>query len=136
MNRARTILSQAIEEWVRDPDSDVVYAEEIDGRLAVRMTQTVREATTVWFSVGQRSLIAEAYVLPELPRAEAAHRLALIRNHDSFRVAFALDREEALVLRARLPLERVTAEELSFVLAEIYQTIEASFRPLLRENNP
>ena len=50
--------------WVADPDSDVVYAEKVEGRLAVRMRQQVREATTVWFWVGDRSLIAEAYVIP------------------------------------------------------------------------
>lgn len=135
MAEARTILLRSIEEWINDPASDVVYAEEVEGRFAVRMRQTVREATTVWFTVGQRSLVAEAYVLPALEGPERAHRLALIRNYNSFRVNFALDTEEAIVLRARIPNERVTAEELSYVLAEIYQTIEVSFRPLLRENN-
>ncbi|MGH8957765.1 MAG: hypothetical protein ACRDVK_03725 [Acidimicrobiia bacterium] len=130
----RTILWRSIDEWVNDPSSDVVYAEEVEGRVAVRMRQTVREATTVWFTLGQRSLVAEAYVLPALERPERAHRLALIRNYGSFRVNFALDSEDALVLRARIRNELVTAEELSYVLAEIYQTIEVSFRPLLREN--
>ena len=133
---ARSILLRSIADWVNDPDSDVVYAEEVEGRFAVRMRQAVREATTVWFTVGQRSLVAEAYVLPALENPERAHRLALVRNHTSFRVNFALDPEEAIVLRARIPIERVTAEELSYVLAEIYQTIELSFRSLLRENNP
>lgn len=133
---ARSILERSIADWVNDPASDVVYAEEVEGRFAVRMRQTIRDATTVWFTVGQRSLTAEAYVIPALEHPGGAHRLALIRNHKSFRVNFALDTEEALVLRARIPIERVTAEELSYVLAEIYQTIEISFRSLLRENNP
>jgi hypothetical protein len=134
--QARDILLRSIDQWVTDPSSDVVYAEEVEGRFAVRMRQTVREATTVWFSVGQRSLLAEAYVVPALEHPHGAHRLALIRNHSSFRANFALDSEGALVLRARVPIERVTAEELSYVLAEIYQAVEASFRLLLRENNP
>ncbi len=92
--------------WVADPDSDVVYAEKVEGRLAVRMRQQVREATTVWFWVGDRSLIAEAYVIPAPASAEAAYRQALVRNGRSFRVNFALDHEGALVLRARMPLER------------------------------
>jgi hypothetical protein len=110
MARARAILKRSIAEWVEDPGSDVVYAEEVEGRYAVRMRQTVRDATTVWFTVGQRSLTAEAYVLPHLEHPEGAHRLALFR--------------------------KVSAEELSYVLAEIYQTIELSFRSLLRENTP
>jgi hypothetical protein len=125
------LLAQVVDSWVADPDSDVVYAEKVDGRLAVRMRQQVREATTVWFWVGDRSLIAEAYVIPAPAEAELAYRQALVRNGRSFRVNFALDHEGALVLRARIPLERVTAIELSYLIAEIYDTIETSFRSLV-----
>ena len=128
--QAAALLTQVIDSWVADPDSDVVYAEKVEGRLAVRMRQEVREATTVWFWVGDRSLIAEAYVIPAPAEAEVAYRQALVRNGRSFRVNFALDHEGALVLRARIPLERVNANELSYLLAEIYETIEISFRSL------
>lgn len=128
--QAAALLAQVIDSWVADPDSDVVYAEKVEGRLAVRMRQEVREATTVWFWVGDRSLIAEAYVIPAPAEAEVAYRQALVRNGRSFRVNFALDHEGALVLRARIPLERVNATELSYLLAEIYETIEISFRSL------
>ena len=129
--QAAALLAQVVDSWVSDPDSDVVYAEKVEGRLAVRMRQQVREATTVWFWVGDRSLIAEAYVIPAPAEAEAAYRQALVRNGRSFRVNFALDHEGALVLRARVPLERVDATELSYLLAEIYETIEISFRSLV-----
>jgi hypothetical protein len=129
--QAAALLAQVVDSWVADPDSDVIYAEKVEGRLAVRMRQQVREATTVWFWVGDRSLIAEAYVIPAPAEAEVAYRQALVRNGRSFRVNFALDHEGALVLRARLPLERVNATELSYLLAEIYETIEISFRSLV-----
>ena len=85
----------------------------------------------MWFSVGDLSLTAEAYVIPAPALAEAAYRQALVRNRRSFRVNFALDPEGALLLRGRIPLERVTAIELSYLLAEIYETIEISFRSLV-----
>lgn len=129
--QAAASLAQVVDSWVADPDSDVIYAEKVEGRLAVRMRQQVREATTVWFWVGDRSLIAEAYVIPAPAEAEDAYRQALVRNGRSFRVNFALDQEGALVLRARLPVERVNATELSYLLAEIYETIEISFRSLV-----
>ncbi|HUP16704.1 MAG TPA: CesT family type III secretion system chaperone [Acidimicrobiia bacterium] len=129
--QAAALLSQVVDSWVADPDSDVVYAEKVEGRLAVRMRQQVREATTVWFWVGDRSLIAEAYVIPAPAEAEDAYRQALVRNGRSFRVNFALDHEGALVLRARIPLDRVDSTELSYLLAEIYETIEVSFRSLV-----
>ena len=129
--QAAALLAQVVDSWVADPDSDVIYAENVEGRLAVRMRQQVREATTVWFWVGERSLIAEAYVIPAPAEAEAAYRQALMRNGRSFRVNFAIDHEGALVLRARIPLGRVDAVELSYLLAEIYETIEMSFRSLV-----
>ena len=129
--RAAGVLDEIVGNWVADPDSDVVYAEKVDGRLAVRMRQQVREATTVWFAVGDLSLTAEAYVIPAPAHAEAAYRQALVRNGRSFRVNFALDHEGALLLRGRIPLDRVTALELSYLLAEIYETIEMSFRSLV-----
>ena len=130
--QAAALLAEVVGSWVADPDSDVVYAEQVEGRLAVRMRQQVREATTVWFWVGDLSLIAEAYVIPAPAEAEAeaAYRQALVRNGRNFRVTFALDNEGALVLRARIPLERVNATELSYLLAEIYETVEISFRSL------
>lgn len=134
-------LAATIATWVADPDSDVVYAEWVEDRWAIRMLQQVREATTVWFWVGDRSLIAEAYVLPSPEHAEPVYRQALFRNGRTFRTHFALDVEGAVVLRARLPVERVTSEELSYLIAEIYEAVELSFRSMLeagrhRENDP
>ncbi|HEX2370121.1 MAG TPA: YbjN domain-containing protein [Acidimicrobiia bacterium] len=101
-------------------------------RWAVRMRQTVRDATTVWWEIGQRSLRCEAYVLPAPERDPSeVHRQCLVRNATAWRVHFVVDREGAVVLRGRLPLERVTTEELDLVLGEIYETIEVSFRPML-----
>ena len=146
-------LEAAFRRWLDDPESDVVHVEEVSGstpgdeptvrRWAVRMKQTVRDATTVWWEIGQRSLRCEAYVLPA-PESDPSevHRQCLVRNATAWRIHFAVDREGAVVLRGRLPLERVTAGELDLLLGEIYEMIEVSFRPMLaawlakRENSP
>ena len=98
----------------------MVHVEQVSGsasgdepgmrRWAVRMRQTVRDATTVWWEIGQRSLRCEAYVLPA-PESDPSevHRQCLVRNATAWRIHFAVDREGAVVLRGRLPLERVTA---------------------------
>ena len=128
---AVTTLAATITAWIADPVSDVVYAEWVEDRWAVRMRQQVREATTVWFWMGQRSLIAEAYVLPPPDHTEPVYRQALFRNGRSFRAQFAVDVEGAIILRSRLPVDRVTSEELSYLLAEIYEAVELSFKPML-----
>jgi hypothetical protein len=137
---AKAVLEATFRRWLEDPESDVVHVEQVNEsgmepstqRWAVRMRQTVRDATTVWWEIGQRSLRCEAYVLPAPERDPSeVHRQCLVRNATAWRVHFVVDREGAVVLRGRLPLERVTTEELDLVLGEIYETIEVSFRPML-----
>lgn len=127
-----TVLESAIQRWLADDESDVTYAELVERRWAVRMAQTVREATTVWWTMGTYTISAEAYVLPAPPGdAEAAYRLALRRSLDSWRCHFALDAEGAVVIRGRVSREADFAE-LDALLGEIYQMVEMSFRPLVR----
>lgn len=128
----RDILERRIELWLTDPESSVEYAEELEGRWAVRMRQEVRDATTVWFDVGERSLIFEAYVMPAPPVPAEVHRQALVRNARAWRCLFAVDHEGAVVLRGRMAAETVTIDELDRALGEIYETIEIAFRPMIR----
>ena len=127
----RAILEQRIEEWLDDGDSTVEYAEEVEGRWAVRMRQETRDATTIWFTVGERSLWFEAYMFPVGEDSSGVFRQALVRNARAWRVFFALDSEGGLVLRGRLPAPLVTMAELDMVLGEVYETVEVAFRPML-----
>ena len=127
----REILEQRIQIWLDDAESSVEYAEEVDGRWAVRMRQQTRDATTVWFDVGERSLRYEAYLMPAPDSAGEVHRQALVRNMRTWRVFFAVDHEGAIVLRGRLAAAHVTLTELDFVLGEIYEVVEVAFRPMI-----
>lgn len=132
------VLEERIAAWLDDPESDVEYSEELEGRWAVRMKQRTRDATTVWFHPRERSLEFEAYVLPVPDGATAIFEFALAKNQRAWRAFFALDGDGGLVLRGRLPAARVTSEELDLVLGEIYESVEVAFRPmihLLRENS-
>lgn len=132
----REILEERIELWLDDPESSVEYAEEVEGRWAVRMRQETRDATTVWFDVGERSLSFEAYVMPAPALPDEVHRQALVRNARAWRCFFAVDSEGAVVLRGRLSADRVTVEELDRVLGEVYETIEIAFRPMVKAGFP
>ncbi|MEX1134488.1 MAG: YbjN domain-containing protein [Acidimicrobiia bacterium] len=120
-----------IRQWLDDPDSSVEYAEEVEGRWAVRMRQQVRDTTTVWFTVLERSLDYKAYVIPVPPQPVEVLRQALMRNQRAWRAFFAIDAEGDLLLRGRVPADRVTLLELDRVLGEIYETIELSFRAMV-----
>jgi len=131
---AATALLEAITAgWVSDEVSDVVWTGDFEGRRGVRMRQQVRDFTTVWFEVGQRTIAIEAYVLPSPPsRREEVFRQCLVRNAGVRRIHFALDRDGDVVLVGRIPLGEVTEEELEITLGEVYDLVERSFRPLVR----
>ena len=128
----REVLEHRIDGWLADPESSVEYAEEVEGRWAVRVRQEVRDATTVWFTIGQRSIEYEAYVLPAAEGSSELFEQALQRNMRAWRAHFALDREGGLVLRGRLAAAHLTDLELDLALGEIYDAIEVAFRPMLR----
>lgn len=127
------VLASTIRGWVNDEDSAVVYAEPVEGRWAVRMTQTVRDATTVWWEAGQRTVRMEAYLGPVPDHAaEDLYRLLLVRNRDAWRCHFALDIEGGVVVRGRLANEIVSSETLDALLGECYDLIERTFPPFVR----
>lgn len=133
MPGAADVLWQAIDRWIDDDDSSVEYAEQVEDRIAVRMTQETRDASTVWWTPGQRSLTAELYVIPAPENnVEAVYRMALDRNRSTYRVHFALSKDGGLVLRSRTPNEVVDLTLLDAVLGELYDQVELSFRPLVR----
>ncbi len=122
------LIRTVTEGWVADDAGDVVWAGDHDGRRGVRMRQAVRDMTTVWFGVGQRTVSIEAFVLPAPPQgAEDVYRLALARNLTVRRVRFSLDAHGDLVLTGKIPIAEVSEEELELVLGEVYDLIEVTF---------
>ena len=127
----RRMIEESTAAWLADPESDVVWAGDHRGRRGVRMRQTVRDATTVWFEVGQRTIGIEAYVLslPPAPSAEVM-RQALVRNLGVRRMHFALDSRNQLFLVGRIPVEELCPEELDLALGEVWDLVERSLRGL------
>lgn len=126
-------LLALLEPMVGDPEMDVVAVEEVEGRVAVRMRQTVRDFTTIWCDPGERTVRFEAYVLPAPVRRTAdVHRQALVRNARLRDAAFALDGEGAVVLVARVPVASLDEQRLGLVLAELWEGVELAFPSMVR----
>lgn len=118
---------------VADDSSDVVNAEKFEGRWAVRMTQQVRDFTTVWFEVGERTVGFEAYVLPNPPVGhEEVYRQLLSRNHRMWRPHFSIDKDGDMFLVGRVSVEEWSTRTLDEVLGAVYEAVELSFRALVR----
>lgn len=119
--------------WRDDPDGDVVWVGDHEGRRGVRMRQTVRDFTTVWFEVGDRTVGIEAGVIPEPRfRAEQTYHQCLRRNLRTRRMHFAVDPQGEVVMVGRIPVAELSAEELELVLGEVWELIEVSFPALVR----
>lgn len=102
-------------------------------RWYVRMVGEEKDLTTVWLTLGQRTLRYETYVMPapEEHRAEVME-LLLRRNDELVGAHFSIGAEDAVYLRGEIPDAAVTAEELDRLLGTLYVTVEANFRPLMR----
>jgi len=104
-----------------------------DPRWYVRMRGEEKDITTVWLTLGQRTLRYETYVMPA-PEENAAelYEHLLRRNERLVGAHFAIGIEDAVFLRGELPDVALTEAELDRILGTLYATVEQTFRGLLR----
>ncbi|MFZ4719555.1 MAG: YbjN domain-containing protein [Ilumatobacteraceae bacterium] len=107
--------------------------EHSEPRWYVRLKGEEKEHITIWFTLGQRTLRYEAYVLPAPPEhAAEVYELALRRNDKLVGAHFAIGVEDALFLRGELLLAVLNEAELDRVIGSLYQYVEQSFPALVR----
>lgn len=102
-------------------------------RWYVRMRGEEKEFTTVWLSIGQRTLRYETYVMPH--PEENAEQLweHLLRRNDSLVGAhFSVGLEDAVFLRGEMPLGQVSATEVDRVIGTLWSTVERVFPVAIR----
>jgi hypothetical protein len=104
-----------------------------DLRWYVRMRGEAKEHTTIWITLGQRTLRYEAYVMPA-PEENVAevYEQALRRNEKLVGAHFAIGVEDALFLRGELPVAALTEAELDRVIGSIYSYVEQAFPTMIR----
>jgi hypothetical protein len=102
-------------------------------RWYVRMAGEDKDVTTVWITLGQRTLRYETYVMPA-PEENAAelYEHLLRRNERLVGAHFSIGVEDAVFLRGELPVSAVTADELDRAIGTLYAVVEQVFRGLLR----
>ena len=102
-------------------------------RWYVRLRGEEKSTTTIWFTLGQRTLHYETYVMPAPEENHAAfYEHLLRRNLKLFGVAFAVGAEDAVFLVGQLPNAAVDHDELDRILGSLYAHVEQFFRPALR----
>jgi hypothetical protein len=102
-------------------------------RWFVRMVGEEKDFTTVWITLGQRTLRYETYVMPAPEENRSAVMDVVLRRNDQLvGVHFSIGAEDAIYLRGEIPDSAVTGDELDRVLGTVYTTVESMFRPLVR----
>lgn len=136
---AIAVLERQIDEWltrIRASNPAIGSVERGDGddkRWYVRLRGEEKEFTTIWLTLGQRTLRYETYVLPAPEEnAVALYESLLRRNEKLVGAHFAIGVEEAVFLRGEIFLIALTENELDRIIGTLYAGVEQCFKPLLR----
>jgi hypothetical protein len=102
-------------------------------RWYVRMRGEEKDFTTVWITLGQRTLKYETYVMPAPEEnAQQLYEHLLRRNESLVGAHFSIGIEDAMFLRGEMPLRMVDEEELDRVIGTLYATVERVFPVIIR----
>ncbi len=131
-------LEERIDGWLANiattmPVAAIERAEGDVRRWFVRLRGEDKDFTTVWLTLGQRTLRYETYVMPA-PEENATELYEhLLRRNDKLVGAhFSIGLEDAVFLRGELPVGALDGEELDRAIGTLYATVEQCFRQLLR----
>lgn len=133
-------LEAAIDGWLQGFAADDPTFEAIDRgapgdpvRWYVRLRGEQKEHITIWFTLGQRHLHYEVYVLPAPAENHAlVYETALRRNGRLVGAHFAIGVEDALFLRGELALGLLAERELDRIIGSLYAYTEEAFPTLVR----
>jgi hypothetical protein len=132
-------LDARIDAWLADElaENPVLVAvdrgEPGERRWYVRLAGEEKEFTTLWFTLGQRSLHVETYVMPAPEENHAEFYAHLLRrNRTTHGLWFAIGEEEAIFLMGQVPVGAVDEGVLDRLVGSAYAYVEQFFRPALR----
>jgi hypothetical protein len=132
-------LDSRIDRWLasdREAGAAIVAVdrgEPNERRWYVRMRGEDKDFTTIWLTLGQRTLRYETYVMPA-PEENAAelYEHLLRRNNQLVGCHFSIGLEDAVFLRGEIPVSILDEAELDRIIGTLYATVELCFRGLLR----
>ena len=133
------LLERRIDEWIGELDAEYDHIVAVDRsddgsiRWFVRMRGEEKEFTTVWLTLGQRTLRYETYVMPAPEENERELYEQLLRRNDRLVGAhFSIGAEDAVFLRGELSTQTVHKADVDRILGTMYATVEQTFKPLLK----
>lgn len=102
-------------------------------RWFVRVRGEEKDVFTIWYTLRQRTLHYETYVMPAPEENHAEFYEHLLRRNVKFNgAAFAIGAEDAVFLVGQLPVACLDRGELDRTLGSLYAYVEQCFRPAMR----
>ena len=102
-------------------------------RWYVRVTGDEKEVWTIWFTLGQRTLHYETYLVPAPEENQAQfYEHLLRRNRRLTGLKLEIGPEDAVFLSGSTPVMQVTPGALDGILGSMYAATELIFRPAMR----
>src|SRR4051794_7359640 len=131
-------IEATIDAWLEreladNPTVAAVDRDESDvRRWFVRLAGEEKSTFTVWFTLRQRTLHYETYVMPAPEENfERFYEHLLRRNLKLFGAAFTIGEEDAVFLVGQLPIDAIDEGELDRILGSLFAYVEQFFRPAL-----
>ena len=132
-------LEARIDAWLAGELADnptvaaVERGEPQERRWYVRVRGEAKDVFSIWFTLRQRTLHYETYVMPAPDENHAQFYEHLMRrNRKLTGAAFCIGEEDAVFLAGSLPVHAVDEGELDRILGSLYAYVELCFRPALR----
>ena len=133
------VLERRIDEWLGELDvahDHIVAVDRSPGgdvRWFVRMRGEDKDFTTVWLTLGQRTLRYETYVMPAPEENHAELYEHVLRRNDRLVGArFSIGVEDAIFLRGEVSVDQVDFERLDQLLGTLYAQVEQCFTGMIR----
>jgi len=111
----------------------VERGEPTERRWYIRVLGESKDIFTIWFTLRQRTLHYETYVIPAPDENHAQFFEHLLRRNRKINgMAFCIGEEDAVFLAGSLPVHAIDNGELDRILGSIYSYVEQFFLPALR----
>ena len=132
-------LEARIDRWLRNEESANPAIDAVERGTAgerrwyVRIHGEEKDVWTIWFTLGQRTLQFETYLVPAPEENHARFYEHLLRRNRGLNgMALEIGDEDAVFLAGSLPVAHVDEAALDRVLGSMYAYVELIFQPALR----
>jgi len=102
-------------------------------RWFLRVHGVEKDVFSIWWTLRQRTLHYETYVLPSpVEHRDEVFEFVLRRNNKIYGASFAIGDEDALYLVGQIPVAQLDDDELDRILGTLWEWTERTFRPAMR----